>query len=87
MLKFSLGFFLAGWAVLVLITITGNLVWDNRLLWVPPILFSLSAFLGLVAGTENEKVRIMAFLIAALSFFCACGYIVFYFFLFGLVGH
>ena len=86
MLKVVSGSFAAGLLLLFLIAATGNLVWHNKLLWGPPILFSLACFLGL-AGWDHEEHRVPLLLLGAVAFCSILGYGVFYFLLFGLVGH
>lgn len=86
MLKVVSGSLAAGLLLFWLIAATGNLVWDNKLLWGPPTLFFLACCLGLT-GLEQEEHRAPLLLLAAVAFCCMLAYGVFYFFLFGLVGH
>jgi hypothetical protein len=86
MLKAASASFAAAFLLLFLVTATGNLMWDNRLLWGPPILFFVAGALGL-AGLEHDEHRGPLLLIGAAAFCSLLGYGVFYFFLFGLVGH
>ena len=85
MLKIAAGSFVAGFLLLFLVVATGSLAWDNKLLWGPPILFSVACSLGL-AGWDHEEHRIPLLLLSAAAFCSILGYGVFYFFLFGLVG-
>lgn len=86
MLKVSLGSFAGAWVLLLLLVATGNLVWDNKLLWGPPILLGVSAGLGLGAW-EHEEHRAPLLALGVASFCSLLAYGVFYFFLFALVGH
>jgi hypothetical protein len=86
MLKMASGSFAAGLLVLFLIAASGHLAWDNRLLWAPPIFFSLACFLGL-AGWDHEEHRGQLLLLGAMAFCSILVYGVFYLFLFALVGH
>jgi hypothetical protein len=85
MLKLAVSFLAAGVAILILIGITGHLVWDNKLLWAPLVFFGFAATTGFT-GVDHEEHRGALLLLGALSLCCILGYAVFYFFLFGLGG-
>lgn len=85
MLKLAAGAFCVAWGLFMLMALTGNLVWDNKLLWAPPALLALASFVGM-GGLTREEHRVPLLLIAAASFCSMLAYAVFYFFLFGLVG-
>lgn len=86
MLKSASASFAAAFVLLFLVAATGNLAWDNRLLWGPPILLGITVSLGLT-GFEHEEHRVPLLLLGAAAFCSLLGYAVLYFFLFGLVGH
>jgi hypothetical protein len=76
----------AAWAVVLLVVLTGHLVWSNKLLWLPVALFSASFLLAL-GSWEYEEKRAPLVLVAALAFGSLLIYAVGYVFLFALVGH
>lgn len=85
MLKLGVSSLCAGLALLVIIGVTGHLVWDNKLLWAPLALFAFATTAGFT-GVAQEENRGLHLLLATLSLCCILGYVAFYFFLFGLVG-
>ncbi len=76
----------AAWALLVIITVSGHLVWDNRLLWLPLTMFGVSFFCA-IGSHEYEERRAPLILVAILAFGSMLVYTVGYVFLFALVGH
>ena len=86
MLKVVAWTFASGLLWLFLIATTGNLIWDNKLLWGPPTLFFVACALGL-SGLDQEEHRVPLLLLSAAAFCSLLCFGVFYFFLFGLVGH
>ncbi|WP_269532798.1 hypothetical protein [Chitinimonas sp. BJYL2] len=72
MLKLAIGCFVAAWALLLLIGLTGNLMWDNRLLWWPLLLLGLSCMLGLTSWDHEQRGYLL--LVGVLSF---CGMLVY----------
>jgi hypothetical protein len=85
MLKSSAILLAAGWALLVLLQVSGHLVWDNRLLWLPFSAFPASCMLALVAAGDAD-LRAPALLLAAAAFVSCLAFGLMYFFMFGLVG-
>lgn len=85
MLKFASSLFFIAWLIPVGLGLTGKLVWDNGLLWLPPILLMGSLLTGL-EGWNHPEHRVLLLLLALLSFGSMLMYGVFYFYLFALVG-
>lgn len=86
MLKASAVTLAIGWAILILIQITGNLVWDNRLLWLVACAFGASCSLALSAAAEHDNRRAESIAIAFGSFASGLLLALLWFFLFALVG-
>jgi hypothetical protein len=85
MLKAGTILLAAGWGVLVLLQVTGHLVWDNRLLWLPFAAFPASCTIALAAATDPER-RAAALLLALAAFASCLAFGLVYVFVFGLVG-
>jgi hypothetical protein len=75
-----------GWAILFLIHATGNLMWDNRLLWLVACAFGASCSLALAAAAEHSEQRGASVAIALASLASCLLLAVLWFFLFALVG-
>lgn len=86
MLKASVVTLVIGWLLLLLIHLTGNLVWDNRLLWVVACAFGASCSLALSAAAEYDDRRAASVAIALGSFASCLLLALLWFFLFALVG-
>lgn len=86
LLRFAAASLAAGWALLVIITVSGHLVWDNRLLWLPEALFGVSFFCA-IASHEYEDRRTPLVLVAILAFGSLLVYATGYVLLFALTGH
>ena len=76
----------AGWAVLALLQVTGNLVWDNRLLWVPACSFGIACSLALSVAAEHGERRAASLAVALGSFVSWLILALLWFVLFALVG-
>lgn len=85
MLKLASTLFASAWLFVTLIHARGHLAWDNKVLWLPPVLLMAAMMVGL-AGWEHPEDRVGLLLVAALSFCSLLVCAVLYFFLFGLVG-
>lgn len=86
MLKISAATLAIGWALLLLMHLTGNLVWDSVLLWVAEFAFGTSCLLALSAATQRDDQRAAAVAIAIGSVASCLLLAVLWFFLFALVG-
>ncbi len=86
MLKFATLSFLAAWAVFLLITLTGHVAWDNRLMWFPAVALMASTVTSL-GSLEDAENRAALLLIGAASFGCLLLYSVFYIFVFAYSGY
>jgi hypothetical protein len=86
LLRFAAASLAAAWALLAVIAVSGHLVWDNRLLWLPLIMFGVSFFCA-VGSHEYEEQRAPLVIVAILAFGSMLVYTVGYVFLFALVGH
>lgn len=85
MLKLAITLFSTAWLFVTLIFFSGRLVWDNGLLWLPPIMLSAAVMVGLM-GWDQPEDRVALVLVAVCSFLSVLAYAVMYFFVFGLVG-
>ena len=72
---------LISWITLVLITVTGHLLWDNRLLWVPLGLFVTSLALASFSW-EFEERHALVLVVMCSAIASIVLYAVFYVFLF-----
>ncbi|MBC7817124.1 MAG: hypothetical protein IAG10_09580 [Planctomycetaceae bacterium] len=86
MIKLSALILAFGWLALIAIYATGNLVWDNRLLWAAPMSFGCAATMASVTTVEDSDARALSFLVAIVGFASLLVFAVGCFFLFGLVG-
>lgn len=86
MLKASAVTLAIGWALLLLIHLTGNLVWDNRLLWVAACAFGISCSLALSAAAEHDDRRAASVAMALGSLASCLLLALLWFFFFALVG-
>lgn len=80
-MKFAVLSLVSAWGILILIYIAGHLRWDNRLLWVPPALMSLS-FFSAAGSWEYEERRLPLVATALLAFASLTIYATSYVFLF-----
>jgi hypothetical protein len=86
MFNVSVALLAAGWAVLALLQVTGSLVWDNRLLWVPACSFGIACSLALSVAAEHGEQRAASLAVALGSFASWLILALLWFFLFALVG-
>lgn len=86
LLRFAAACLAAAWALVAIIAVSGHLVWDNRLLWLPEALFGV-AFFCAIGSHEYEEQRTPLVLVAILAFASLLVYAAGYVVLFALVGH
>lgn len=86
LLRLGTASLVAAWVVVSITALTGHLIWNNRLLWIPVALFVASFFLSVGGwGTAEKRAPLVA--VAALALGSLLIYTVGYVFLFALVGH
>lgn len=86
MLKLAIGILLAGWGLLGLTVLAGQLRWNNGLLWWVPALLSTACVCAL-SGLADREQRGPLLLVAMIAFASLLAFVLLYFFVFGLVGH
>lgn len=86
MLKISAATLAIGWALLLRMHLTGNLVWDNGLLWVAEFAFGTACLLALFVAAQRDDQRAAAVAIAIGSVASCLVLAVLWFYLFALVG-